>query len=227
MRLFESIVDANHRALGGDAKAGIRPAEYAGSLPIVVLTCFDPRMHPLMPEVLGIAEPDFIWLTNAGNIVSSPVSSAARSLALACAVHDAREIAVIGHTDCRFFHLAKYGLAGRLQTLKPELGPAAATLDEFLHRLVDESSNVALAARLLRQSPLIPRAVPVHGLMVDVNYGRLEWVVNGYEAHAGGWLGDARSDLAALAASAASPPPGPMGAPDFKIGTDLPPIGGS
>ena len=71
MRLFEAIVDANHRALAGDSRAGIRPAEFADALPVVVLTCFDPRLHPLMPEVLGVAESDFIWITNA-EATSSP-----------------------------------------------------------------------------------------------------------------------------------------------------------
>ena len=29
MRLFESIIDANHRAVAGDASAGLHPAEFA------------------------------------------------------------------------------------------------------------------------------------------------------------------------------------------------------
>jgi hypothetical protein len=29
MRLFEAIIEANHRAVAGDAGAGLRPAEFA------------------------------------------------------------------------------------------------------------------------------------------------------------------------------------------------------
>ena len=29
MHLFEAIIDANHRAVAGDASAGLRPAEFA------------------------------------------------------------------------------------------------------------------------------------------------------------------------------------------------------
>ena len=47
-----------------------------------------------MPEVLGLSEPDFIWVTNAGNVVTGPLSSTVRSLALACGVHDGKEIAI-------------------------------------------------------------------------------------------------------------------------------------
>ncbi|HEX4350574.1 MAG TPA: hypothetical protein VH251_09305 [Verrucomicrobiae bacterium] len=32
MRLFESIIDANHRAVAGDASAGLHPAEFADAL---------------------------------------------------------------------------------------------------------------------------------------------------------------------------------------------------
>jgi len=221
MRLFEAIVEANHRALAGDATAGLRPREFATSLPAVVLTCFDPRMHPLMPEVLGLPETDFLWLTNAGNVVTGPLSSTVRSLALACVVHGGREIAIIGHNDCQFFRPAKYLLAERLGGLGFDGATAAGLLDEFLRRLVDEQSNVSLAARFVRQSPLIDREVPVHGLMADVETGRLEWVVNGYET------AYTTAPLPVFPPpSPGAPPPAPSIPTEFKIGGDLPPIGG-
>ena len=33
MRLFEAILDANHRALAGDAGAGLHPGDFADELP--------------------------------------------------------------------------------------------------------------------------------------------------------------------------------------------------
>ena len=215
MHLFEAIVEANHRALAGDERAGLRPDEFAASLPVAVLTCFDPRMHPLMPEVLGLPEADFIWITNAGNVVTSPLGGTAQSLALACAVHDAKEIAVIGHTDCRFFQLKQQWLADRLPGRIPGAGSAIGHLEAFLSRLVNERSNVMASVRALRESHLLPRQVPVHGLMVDIETGQLEWVTNGYTA--------------LLAATELHqqplPPPGALAHPDFRIGDDLPPIG--
>lgn len=214
MRLFEAIVEANHRALGGDERAGLRPHEFEDALPAVVLTCFDPRLHPLMPEVLGLSEPDFIWVTNAGNVVTGPSSSTVRSLALACGVHDGKEIAVLGHTDCRFFQPVRFLLEGRLKSRGIDLGPATAELEGFLGRLVNERSNVHAAVQSVRQSTLIPRAVPVHGLMVDLESGQLEWVVNGYE-----------SRPSAALSQQPLPPAGSLNAPDFRISGDLPPIG--
>src|SRR5205823_13879617 len=101
MHLFEAIVEANHRAVAAGAKAALNTAEFADALPVVALTCIDPRLNRLVPEMLGVSEEQFIWLRNAGNIITGLLSSTMRSLALACAVKDGKEIAVIGHTYCQ------------------------------------------------------------------------------------------------------------------------------
>src|SRR5437773_1666408 len=101
MRLLEAIVEANHRASLGDKPAGLNPKEFADSLPLAALTCIDVRLNALMPDVLGIPEEQFIWLRNAGNVITSSTSSTMRSLALACSVKGGKEIAIIGHTDCK------------------------------------------------------------------------------------------------------------------------------
>lgn len=226
MRLFEAIVDANHRALAGDSRAGINPARFVDSLPAVALTCFDPRMHPLMPEVLGVAEPDFIWVTNAGNVITSSLGSTVRSLALACVAHGGREIAIIGHTDCLFFHPGKLLRTDHWRNWLTELGSAVGSLSDFVNRHPEERLNVGVAVRLARESPLISKRIPIHGLIVDVESGRLDWVVNGYEN------APSAPSLAAFATdsqtSLSATPGGEPGRPekgDFKIGGHLPPIG--
>src|SRR6185503_8122753 len=182
MRLFEAILDANQRALAGDEKAGLRPSEYADSLPVVALTCIDPRLNPLMPEVLGIPEEHFIWLRNAGNIITGPMSSTMRSLALACAVKGGREIAIIGHTDCRVRQTSVSELIDRFRALGVDRSKLPDNVNEFFGLFASERANVMKAVDYVRQSPLIGSAIPVHGLMVDIQSGQLEWLVNGYSA---------------------------------------------
>src|SRR5277367_6862127 len=101
MRLFEAIIDANHRAVAGDNSAGLHPADFADALPVIALTCIDPRLNAFFPNALALPAEDFIWLRNAGNLITGPLSSTMRSLALACAIKGGREIAIIGHTDCK------------------------------------------------------------------------------------------------------------------------------
>ena len=181
MRLFEAIIDANHRAIAGDTEAGLRPADFADELPVVALTCVDPRLNALFPNVLGLPGDQFIWLRNAGNIITAPQSSTMRSLALACAIKGGKEIAVIGHTDCQVAKTTTMHLLDRLKELGIERRFLPENLNEFFGVFGSESHNVIKGCDIVRQSPLIGPKVPVHGLVVDIHTGKLEWLVNGYD----------------------------------------------
>lgn len=190
MRLFEAIIDANHRAVAGDTEAGVRPGDFPEELPVVALTCIDPRLNGLFPSALGLPAEQFIWLRNAGNLITSPLSSTMRSLALACAVKGGREIAIIGHTDCQVAHTTTSALLDKLKTIGVDRSRLPDNIIEFFGMFGSERQNVIKACDLARQSPLIGAKIPIHGLLVDVTNGKLDWVVNGYQslgapAHAG------------------------------------------
>ena len=180
MRLFEAIIDANHRAIAGDPEAGLRPAEFADQLPLVALTCVDPRLNPLLPEVLGVPEEQFIWLRNAGNIITAPLSSTMRSLALACAVKGGKEIAIIGHTDCGVCKTTTMQLLDRLRAIGVERHLLPENVNEYFGLFASEQQNVIKACSIARQSPLLGPNIPVHGFIVNIGTGKLEWIVNGY-----------------------------------------------
>lgn len=181
MHLFDAIVDANHRAIAGDATAGVHVADFENELPVVALTCVDPRLNALFPNVLGLPGEQFIWLRNAGNIITSPLSSTMRSLALACAVKGGKEIAIIGHTDCQVGKtstmqlLERFEAAGVKRHLLPE------NINEFFGLFGSDRQNVIKSCDFARRSPLVGPKIPVHGFLVDIQTGKLEWLVNGYE----------------------------------------------
>src|SRR5258706_6045630 len=54
-------------------------------------------------------------------------------------------------------------------------------LNEFFGMFATERQNVIKACDIVRHSPLIGVKTPVHGLLVDIETGKLEWLVNGYE----------------------------------------------
>jgi carbonic anhydrase len=181
MRLFEAIVDANHRAIGGDSSAGLHPADFAEELPVIALTCIDPRLNAIFPNALALPAEQFIWLRNAGNIIFDPMSSMTRTLALACAVKGGREIAIIGHTDCQIAKTTTMQLLDRLKSLGIERHLLPDNLNEFFGMFGSERQNVIKACDIIRHSPLIGPKIPVHGLLVDTETGKLDWVVNGYQ----------------------------------------------
>lgn len=181
MRLLDAILDANRRRLAGDAAATV-PNDVANALPIAALSCIDVRLNHLLPEMLGVREEHFIWLRNAGNIVTGPMSSTMRSLALACAVKGAREIAIIGHTDCQVCKTTMLQLLEKLGALGVDRHRLPENLVEYFGLFSSERQNVLHCVDVVRSSPLIGGKVPVHGLLIEVPSGRIECVVNGYDS---------------------------------------------
>src|ERR1035437_2551130 len=182
MRLFEAIIEANHKAVAGDENAGLHPGEFVDELQVIALTCVDPRLNALFPNVLGLPADQFIWLRNAGNIITSSLSSTMRSLALACAVKGGKEIAIIGHTDCHVGQTTTMQLLDKLKAVGVERHLLPENLNEFFGMSGSERQNVIKACDFVRHSPLIGPKIPVHGFLVDIETGKLEWLVNGYEA---------------------------------------------
>jgi carbonic anhydrase len=213
MRLFEAIIDANHRAVAGDQGAGLHPTEFESELPIVALTCIDVRLNPLLPEVLGVPKEQFIWLRNAGNIITGPMSSTMRSLALACAVKGGKEIAIIGHTDCQVGKTTTAELIDRFHALGVARHLLPANVNEFFGMFASERSNVMKAVETVRHSPLIGPKIPVHGLLVDIETGKVEWLVNGYQT-----LDRMGARLSEVAASAGHTLDAMKSLTDFEIG---------
>jgi len=221
MRLFEAIIDLNHRAVAGDASAGLHPADFADALPVIALTCIDPRLNAFFPNALALPAEDFIWLRNAGNIITGTLSSTMRSLALACAVKGGKEIAIIGHTDCQVAKTTTTVLLDRLKALGVERSALPENVNDFFGTFGSERQNVIKACALARSSPLIGAKIPVHGLMIDVETGKLDWVVNGYDAlQAPVQPTMARTDFATLGAAGSFKDfeMGEMKFPEMKIG---------
>src|SRR5437867_7440040 len=181
MRLIESIVEANHRAVAAGAKATLNLAEFADALPVVALTCIDPALNRLLPEMLGVAEEQLIWLRNAGNNITGPLSSTMRSLSLACAIKGGKEIALIGHSDCQVGKTTMLKVTDAFRALGVERAKLPENLNEYFGLSASERQNVIRGAEIVRQSPLIGSKIPVHGLLIDIQNGRLEWLVNGYQ----------------------------------------------
>ena len=229
MRLLDAILDANQRTTAGKAPP-LAPGEFTDALPLVALTCIDARLNHLIPEALGVPESHFIWLRNAGNIITGPMSSTMRSLALACAVKGGKEILILGHSDCLVRKTGTMELLGKFAALGVARSTMPENLQEYFGLFASERQNVLKAVEHVRASPLIGPRVPVHGALIDLATGRLELLVNGYQAldtatsaaHSvtakASEAMPAHTPARAASESKAGPPLGDMKFPDLKIG---------
>jgi carbonic anhydrase len=75
-------------------------------------------------------------------------------------------------------------LLERFKNLGVERNLLPENINEYFGMFASERQNVIKACDFVRHSPLIGRQIPVHGLLVDIGTGKLEWLVNGYQSFA-------------------------------------------
>jgi carbonic anhydrase len=58
---------------------------------------------------------------------------------------------------------------------------AGIDLEGWLKGFNNVEDSVRITVKTVRNHPLLPSDVPVHGLIIDPNTGQLDMVVNGYQ----------------------------------------------
>jgi carbonic anhydrase len=146
-----------------------------------ILTCMDARLQP--SRFAGLAEGDAHVIRNAGGRASD---DAIRSLVISYKLLGTREWFVIHHTDCGMQtftdQVMRDLLRASLKTASLEAegwkdvgtGPGSPE-GEFVGWLTipDLAQSVVDDVRRIRNHPLVPRDIPIHGYIYDVKSGRL------------------------------------------------------
>jgi hypothetical protein len=136
---------------------------------------------------------------------------------------NAREIAIIGHSNCQTCQATAMKLTDAFKLLGVERDRLPENLTEFFGMFASEQQNVIKGTDYVRQSPLISAKVVVHGLLLNLDSGKLQWVVNGYQNQpSGASLVDQAAQLADQSGDLLKSLPkfdyGTMTFPDMKIG---------
>lgn len=177
--LLESILTHNERFVAERE----RPLTKAPAKRIALFTCMDTRLVEFLEPAMGLRRGDAKVIKNAGNTLLDPGGGVMRSLVVAVHALGCEEVYVIGHRDCGMAQIDEDALERQMI----ERGvPAAAiaalqpSLRDWIGAFHDPDGNVRRVAAMIRESPLIPADVPIHGLMFDPVSGRLELLVDGY-----------------------------------------------
>ncbi len=101
--------------------------------------------------------------------------------------HQADEVCVIGHHDCGMSALNSQQM---IEDMK-ERGITQETLDTVIHSGIDldqwlqgfdsVEESVTHSVEMIRNHPLMVKDVPIHGLVIDPETGKLDLVIDGYE----------------------------------------------
>jgi carbonic anhydrase len=153
---------------------------------LVVVTCMDTRLVELLPRALNLRNGDAKVIKNAGAIVSHPFGSVMRSILVAVYNLQANEVAVIGHHDCGMtglnsaFVLDRARERGVTEQTLAMLKSAGIDLDAWLRGFESSEAGVRQSVAMIRQHPLMPPDVPVHGLVISPETGKVDVVEDGY-----------------------------------------------
>jgi len=178
-KILDEVLSANAAyaaSFGSKADLALPPARR-----FAILTCMDARLDPA--RYAGLSEGDAHVIRNAGGRASD---DAIRSLVISYKLLGTAEWFVIHHTDCgmEFFtdEVIRGLLANSLETaaLGPDgfhdVGtgpgsPEAAYIDWLT--IADQTGSIVDDVRRIREHPLVPAGIAIHGFLYDVRSGRL------------------------------------------------------
>ncbi len=163
MTRFDEFLNANETFAASFTKGDL-PMPPARKVAIVA--CMDARLHP--EKVLGIDIGDAHVIRNAGG----RAQDALRSLVISQRLLGTREIVVLHHTDCGMLTFTNEQLAA---TIQADLGVDVSGQD-FLP-FADLEQSVRDDVAFLRNSPLIPKDIPISGAIYDVRTGRVHAII--------------------------------------------------
>ncbi|KHF36412.1 carbonic anhydrase [Paenibacillus sp. FSL M7-1455] len=154
---------------------------------MVVITCMDTRLVELLPKAMNLKNGDVKIIKIAGGIVSHPFGSVMRSILVALYELKADEVIVVGHLDCGMAALdgdhmiQEIRNRGISEEVLSTLEHSGIDLNSWLRGFKDIKAGVTGTVDLIKNHPLLPAGVPVHGMIIDPNTGALDLVVDGYE----------------------------------------------
>jgi carbonic anhydrase len=151
----------------------------------VIITCMDTRLIELLPASMDIKNGDVKIIKIAGAVVAHPFGSVMRSIIIAIYELNATEVFIVGHTDCGMGSVnpgsmkEKFKAEGITDKTINTLEYYGLNLEHWLKGFDDVNESVRNSVKLIRNHPLLPK-IPVHGLVISPNTGKLDVVEDGY-----------------------------------------------
>lgn len=153
----------------------------------VILTCMDTRLLELLPAALNIQNGDVKIIKNAGAIISHPFGSIMRSILVAVYELQAEEVFVIGHHDCGMSQIQSNHVIEKMKDrgIKEEiistLMNSGINIKSWLKGFASAEENVRNSVNIIKNHPLMAENIPVHGLIINPETGKLDLIIDGYK----------------------------------------------
>jgi carbonic anhydrase len=187
MSNITDIMDYNRRFVENRDYEQYRTTKFPDKK-MVVLTCMDTRLVELLPRAMNLRNGDVKIIKNAGAIITQPFGNIMRSIIVAIYELNAHEVCVVGHHECGMTGLNSHAIIEKAKR-RGISDDTLTTLDHSginLHRWLTGFDNVeegvVNSVNIIRNHPLLPKEIPVHGMIIHPETGKLNVLVDGYQA---------------------------------------------
>lgn len=180
---INEILEYNKRFVESREYTGFITSGYPDKR-IVVLSCMDTRLTELLPKAMDLRNGDAKFVKNAGATVMHPFGSITRSIILAVYEFNAEDVMVVGHYGCGVANLngddilEKAVKRGIDQEILSTLKYSGIEIDKWLTGFESAEDAVVESVERLRNHPLMPKDVNIHGLLMHPETGKLDFIVS-------------------------------------------------
>ena len=180
MSVLDEMLQVNEKFCANPPVDYTNEDHHASKLPkkhLAIVTCMDTRLVNFLEPALGLTRGDVKIIKQAGNVLTGVFDATVRSLLVCIYELGVNEIAVIGHHECGMAKTTSESLT-RAMTSRGVSSDAIKMVEKELVEWADSfkhpEENVKEVVKQLRENPLIPKDVKVHGLMFHPRSGKLE-----------------------------------------------------
>lgn len=185
MKRLHEILDFNQEFVRNKEFEKYKTSKFPNKK-LIVISCMDTRLSTLLPKAMNLKNGDAKMIKSAGATVTHPFGSVMRSILVAIYELQAYEVCVVGHYGCgmasidpeKTIHsMITRGIPEQtIETIKS----CGIDLKQWLHGFSSVDESVRQSVDLIKNHPLMVPTIPVHGLIIDPETGKLDVVVDGY-----------------------------------------------
>ena len=181
--VIREILDHNRTFVAEKRYESLRTDRFP-SKGVVVVTCMDTRLVELLPQAMDLRQGDAKVLKTAGAVVSHPFGSVMRSILVAVYELNGHDICVVGHHDCGMTGLscARIVEKARARGISDDtfrtLKNSGIDLEAWLVGFDNVQTAVEKSVDVIRNHPLLPADVRVHGMLISPVTGQLDLLAN-------------------------------------------------
>lgn len=154
---------------------------------MIIVSCMDTRLTELLPKAMNVANGDAKIIKVAGAVISHPFGAVMRSIIVGIHSLGAEEVYIVGHDDCGMSNvktekiisdIIDKGISKEMITI---LENAGIDINRWLRGFDCIEESIRNSVNVVKNHPLIPKKVKVHGLIINPETGALRIIIDGNE----------------------------------------------